>query len=405
MTDRKGKKSVLLLTQAFPPETNAGANRVYSMARVLSRQYDLSVVSTKPSYPSPESFKDIDLEPFDGQYHFSLTRTLEFSPHKGSLLIRGLREQIMAFRVAARGLRRSPDIIIASSPSMFLGPVALLLARAKRAKFVWEIRDVTWSYAKEKAGSFSVMRLFNLVLEKYMLYVLRRADLVIGATDGITDILIESGLALERAVTIRNGISSDLLDAIRKTSGRLGKGRPKVTYAGAIGYNQELGVIMEVAAKLPEVDFILAGDGPERSLLEASKEKLGLENVFFKGYLSRERLFETYSESTILFAQVKSTPVLDSTAIPSKLFEFMATGKPILYAGKGSAARLLRDIGCAVVVPPGNSEAISKAIVEMIGDKEKIQSLGDKGKAFVETNYNREKLMEQILPVLRHRFG
>jgi hypothetical protein len=113
----------------------------------------------------------------DARYPYVVRRTFNFYPHKGSLLLRTLREQLMSIRLALRTLPESVDILVTSSPSMFLGPVGLAVARAKNAKFVWDVRDITWGYAKEVAGPSFMMTAATRILEKYILYALRRADL------------------------------------------------------------------------------------------------------------------------------------------------------------------------------------------------------------------------------------
>src|SRR5215210_735632 len=118
-------KRVVLLTQFFPPETGAGANRIGPMADVLSRHHDVLVVALEPSYPSPREHKGISLKAHDARCPYTVKRTFAFYPHKGSLLLRTLREQLMALRLALRMLPESVDVLVTSSPSMFLGPAAL----------------------------------------------------------------------------------------------------------------------------------------------------------------------------------------------------------------------------------------------------------------------------------------
>jgi glycosyltransferase involved in cell wall biosynthesis len=289
---------------------------------------------------------------------------------------------------------------------MFLGPAALVLAWSKRARFVWDVRDVTWNYAKEVRRFSPVMTVGLRALERYMLFVLRQADLLVGATPGITRLLITSGFAPEKAITVPNGVSEAVL-AVADTaaSGDTRPTRPKIVYAGLIGYNQGIGVLLNVAEALPEADFVLAGEGPELPLLKAQVRKSGITNVSFRGYLSRENLMEVYSESDILFAKVRSTPTLDATAVPSKLFEYMATGRPLVYAGRGVAVEFLEKIGCALIVPPEDPEAIAAAIRRLLSDLELRRALGCKGKEFVQRNYRREKSMEVLAHELQERFG
>jgi glycosyltransferase involved in cell wall biosynthesis len=398
------RQRLLLLTQFFPPETGAGANRIGPMARVLSKGYEVLVVALRPSYPSPREYEGIPLKIHDAGHPYAVKRTFSFYPHRGSLLFRTLREQLMALRLAFWTLREPVDILVTSSPSMFLGPVGLAVARLKNAKFVWDVRDITWGYARDVAGSSPVMTFATRVLEKYILYALRRADLVVGASHGITRMLVEGGVEPGRTITVLNGISPELLEDIVRTSGTGKNRRPVVAYAGLIGYNQNLGVLLEVARMLPDVEFVLAGDGPELPLLKRRAEGLALNNLSFSGYLNREGLLELYRRSDALIAHVRSSPTIDATMIPVKLFEYMATGKPIVYAGKGAAAELLREIGCAVTVAPGDPEAIGAAIAGLLRDPERMRVLGLRGKTRVQSEFHRDKLMQEFRRALEERF-
>lgn len=400
------KQKILLLSQLFPPETNAGAKRIGPMADTLSKYYEVLVVTLKPSYPSPEEYKGVPLEPHDARYPYPIKRAFSFHPHRGSLYLRTLREQVMALRLALRALREPADILITSSPSMFLGPVVLATARVKRAKFVWDIRDITWGYARDVAGTSLAKTVAVRAIEGYMSFALRRTDLVVGASHGITRALVEGGADPDRIITIPNGISTELLDDIlQSTAVRVEKRPPLVTYAGVIGYNQGLGVLLEVARALPHVDFALAGDGPELHLLEKEAGELGLLNISFRGYLNREELMKLYRESDILIAHARSTPTIDATMIPIKLFEYMATGRPIVYAGRGVAVDLLSQIGCAITVPPENPEAISGAISALLRNPEQSHALGSRGKSCVQSSFHRDKLLEELVSTLQERFG
>ena len=400
------RNRILLLTQFFPPETGAGANRIGPMADVLSKYYEVTVVALKPSYPSPREFEGVSLGPHDAGHPYAVKRTFSFYPHRGSLLLRTIREQVMALRLALRTLSEPVDILVTSSPSMFLGPVGLAVARARNAKFVWDVRDITWGYARDVAGSSPVMTFAVRMLERYILYALRRADLVVGASRGITGVLVEGGVEPGKAITIPNGISTDLLDTIvQRTAGKVENRRPVVAYAGVIGYNQDLGVLLEAARLLPDVDFVLAGDGPELPLLRKKARDLGVDNVSFRGFLKREELLELYRRSNILIAHVRSSPTIDATMVPVKLFEYMATGRPIVYAGKGAAADLLREIGCAATVTPGDPGAISAAVEALLGDPERMRVLGSRGKTRVQSDFHRDKLMEEFAHSLEERFA
>ena len=372
----------------------------------MAEHYEVRVVTLKPSYPSPSFHKRFPLEHHDRALPFEITRTFGFHPHKGGLLVRALREHVMALGLAGRAILMPADIVIATSPTMFLGPAALVLAKIKRATFVWDVRDITWNYARDVAGDSTIMAFGLRMLEQYMLFVLRQASLVVGATPGVTKLLVESGVAPERAITVSNGVSQDILGVPQKFSmERAAKKRPSVVYAGLFGRNHGLGVLLDVARALPEVDFILVGDGPDLPLLKEKARKLGTANVSFKGYMNKEGLLKVYAESAVLFAKVRSTPTLDATVISFKLFEYMATGRPIVYAGRGVGVEFLDKIGCAVTVPPEDPQAIAGAIEKLLHEPDMMRTLGERGRTFVRQHYRGDKLMEGLARELEARFG
>jgi colanic acid biosynthesis glycosyl transferase WcaI len=177
-----------------------------------------------------------------------------------------------------------------------------------------------------------------------------------------------------------------------------------VVYAGLIGYNQGLGVLLEAARMLPDVDFVLAGDGPELPLLKGKAKTLRVDNVTFPGFLNREGLLKLYGRSDIVIAHARSSPTIDATMVPVKLFEYMATGRPMIYAGKGIAADLLRQIGCAVTVPPEDPDAIKAAVAGLLRDPVRMRDLGLRGQACVREDFHRDKLMEELANTLDERF-
>ncbi|ABG04884.1 glycosyl transferase, group 1 [Rubrobacter xylanophilus DSM 9941] len=400
----KGK--VLIMSQFFPPETYAGANRLGPMAEMLAERFEVTVVTVRPSYPSPEDYAGLLLEEHDAALPCRVLRAPAFRPHRGGMVFRTLREQALAARLARRATGPA-DVVIASSPSMFLGPAGLAAARAKGAGFVWDVRDVTWGYARDIVGHASpVMAAASRALEGCMRRVLRRADLVVGASEGITGMLVEAGADPGRAVTVPNGISSGLLREIRRAvpGPPQAKARPLVAYAGLIGYNQHLGALVEAARALPGADFVVAGDGPELPLLRRRAESLGLANVSFPGYLRREEVLALYRRSDVLFAQARDAPAINAGMVPVKLFEYMAAGRPVVYAGRGLAVELLRRAGCAVTVPPEDPAALRGAIDGLLRSPGLGRELGRRGREFVCANCCRESLMEELSDALEERF-
>lgn len=373
--------TVTLITQCFPPESHAGANRIGAMADALAEVSSLQVVTLLPSYPNPSYHRERrSLEGHDEAIPFAVHRTVEFHPHRGSYLVRGLREMRMALRLALTAYRHGGDVIVATSPSLFVAIGAAAVAALRRVPFVWDVRDVTWSYVRDDPGHTPFVRLLAVVLSGAARLLNRRANLISVSNEGIARHLLSLGAKQDRILQVPNGVSSNLLDRGRELGPPPeGPHKPVVTYAGALGYYQGMSTLVEVAAMTPDVEFRLVGDGPVRDTLVGDVESRGLENVVLPGYVSRDRLLEIYAESDILFAQLRDLPSLEEATFPSKPFEYMATGRPIVYAGRGIAAEFLERTGCALIAEPDDAESIRGCIKTLLDDPGLRHRLGEKG--------------------------
>ena len=348
---------VCLLTQFFPPETFAGANRVAAMAEALSEVAELRVVAPEPSYPDAAAY--VAAPPPVLPPGVTLSRVRPATRRGGSFAARAAAELGLAARLARVALRTRPDVVVASSPSMFLGPAALVAGRLRRARVVWDVRDLTWEYGKDDdVVTGAVARAAIGFVARVMWWVAARVDLVTCATDGLA-IPLRARLAGRRVEVVPNGIDAGLRAAF-DPSPAPPSDRLRVLYAGLVGHAQQLEVLLDVARRAPQVDFTVAGDGPALGRLEEAARDLP--NITFTGYVSPVRLVELYHASDVLFAQLQRSELHRITAAPSKLQEYMAAGRFIVYAGEGSAAELVQRAGAGVVVPPGDAGAIVAAL-------------------------------------------
>jgi len=388
---------ISVLAQFFPPETNPAARRLEPFLDSLARFHEITVTTLRPSYPSPDLYEDGAAAASDANRPYRIRRTIAFHPHPRRLAVRAVREQAMAAMLLLAAARDRPDVVLASSPSMFLGPAGWALARASRARFVLDLRDLHWRLARELAsdrtGRISGLALRGL--ERHMWSIVKRADLIASATPGITTVLLDEGVPEQKILTLANTISQELLDELEPCAAEVPKERPVCAYVGLIGYSQGLEDLVDAARLAPDVDFVIGGDGSRRRELEQRAH--GVENVRFAGYLDRGALVDFYRESDILFVQTRASEYTNTTVIPVKLYEYMAASRPIVYAGTGLAVEFLRDTGCAITVPPGDAPAIAAAVGELARDRERRRQLGRNGRAFVESTETRERTAERLV--------
>ena len=382
---------VALVTQFFPPETLAGANRVAAIAEALGSGELLTVVAPEPSYPDASVYRSY--EPPTLPPGVQLRRISSFESQRRVWFARASAEAWMGIRLAGIAARARPDVIVASSPSMFLGPPSLAAARARSARFIWDLRDLTWEYGKE--GDVIAGRLARgalRALARIMWSTARRSDLIVCATDGLA-IAVRERLPRHRVEVVRNGIDSSLFATFDPTPPAT-SARTRVLYAGLIGHAQALETLVEVAAHAPDLELVLAGDGPLRAPLQALSVERGLGNISFTGYISPAELVRLYHGSDVLFAQLRRSRLHAVTAAPSKLLEYMAAARPIVYAGEGSAASMIDTVGAGVVVQPDDARAAIDAIRRLASPEG--MEMGARGRAYVDSLPSRAEEMSRF---------
>lgn len=395
---------ILFVTQFFPPETSAGANRAGAFAKALAERFELTVATLEPGYPDPSHFTPGSGAASDAARGFAVHRGPAFPPHGASLVGRAMREIAMSRKLVALARGPKPDLVLVTTPSMFLGPVAYWHARRHGARIAWDVRDLTWAYARESTKQGGLARMLLGSLERVMLWHLKRADLVIGATEGLSRVLLRQGIPEAKLVTLSNGVSREWLETFADGAAPALGDRPRVTYVGLMGYNHGIGILLDVAEKLPQADFVLVGDGPERPAIAARLANGGPANVRLLPYeTDRAALARLYRESDVLVNHTKPTPTLNDIVYPAKTFEYFATRRPVVYAGAGFAANLLRERDLAVVVPPGDPEAMARGIAQVFAAPDAARDRAAHARAFVEREHCREDQLEGFVRELARR--
>jgi len=267
----------------------------------------------------------------------------------------------------------------------------------RRRPLVVDLRDLTWEYlADDSRDRSAVIRALAFILAKTARLSLKQATLISVSNPGIRQAVEDLGIDASRIIDVPNGVSSDLLARGAALPEPVADpARFVVTYAGALGYYQGLGTLIDVAGEMPDVDFRVIGDGPERDGIVEAVRRRSLSNVELPGYLSRDEVFRHYGESHIMFAQLRDLPVLSRATFPSKPYELMTTGRPIVYAGTGITADFLRSTGSALIAEPENAESIAAAIRKLIDDKATRDALGNAGRRAA-PRYLRETIMSNF---------
>ena len=400
---------ILIVTHYFPPETGAPQARLSGLAAAWAAAGDaVTVLTGMPNHPTgvipPEYRGAIRRRERRGGYR--VVRTwLYATPNEGIA-----RKTIghLSFMVSAVLLGWRPsgpaDVVVVSSPTFFSVGAGWLLARLKRARLVIEVRDL-WPAIFAELGVLTNRRLIAL-LERLELAAYAAADTVIVVSDGFRANLIGRGVPAAKVHTIRNSVRPGEFDpgapADPRLRARLGA-RPDdclVLYAGTHGMSQGLTAVADAAARLAgqPVRFAFVGEGADKQRLSDRVAELGLRDVTLLPGVAHERIPALLAAADICLVPLRDLPLF-SSFIPSKLFEYLAAGRPVVGAVAGEAAQILREAG-AQVVPPGDGAALACAIGALAGDPVRRAAMGRQGRCYVEKYFDRDTLARQYRKLL-----
>jgi glycosyltransferase involved in cell wall biosynthesis len=177
-----------------------------------------------------------------------------------------------------------------------------------------------------------------------------------------------------------------------------------LTYLGNMGYVQNLQVALETAkqikSEMPEIYFYLIGDGVERRKLEKFIEDNMLDNVAIMGPVTKEQAMWLMQCSSALFFQLKDDVVMEKT-VPSKVFDYMTAGKPILFGIKGEGKEILEQVKGNIFYQPDCVESFIEAVRILKKNYETLSESAIRNRAILQQQYIREKLVERLDKYLR----
>jgi colanic acid biosynthesis glycosyl transferase WcaI len=399
---------VLFVSENFPPETNAAATRVYERALYwIADGHQVTVVTSAPNFPTGRLMGGYanrwhQVEDMDG---IRVVRVKTFmAPNRGRIA-RTL--DFLSFMVSgfAAGLFEDrPDVVAATSPQFFAAVTGWALAAARRRPFVFELGDL-WPESISAVGAVRP-GLALRCLERLELFLYRRAAAVAALSPAFKKNLVGRGIPPGKIAVVMNGVDIDRYGP-RPPDEELARewnlaGRFVVGYMGTHGMAHALDNVLDAAEALAEEDqvrFLLVGAGAERDALIAEGERRGLTNVVFAPAQAKERMAAVWSLCDVALVHLKDLPLFTGV-IPSKLFEAMGMGLPILLAAPvGEAARIVRDHDCGLCVPAQDPDALVAAVRRLHRDEALRRDLGERSHAAAPA-HSRRRQAEEMMRVL-----
>jgi glycosyltransferase involved in cell wall biosynthesis len=405
---------IAILSHYFWPEMGAPSARLLELGRAwVAEGHEVSVVTNFPNHPTgiiPEGYRGrrFQIEPVEG---LRVIRCRTYATPNRGFLKRTLGH---LFFMAQAVVQATPplhgiDVLVASSPTLFSVVAAWVISRRLGVPFVFEVRDL-WPAIFVDLGVIR-SRFVIRGLEGLELFLYRRSAAVVTVTEAFARNIRERGIDAAKTHVLPNGVDLDFFTPGPPDPGLRASLGPTATfvvlYCGALGISHALDRILDVAGLLrgdPRIHFLFVGEGAEKDALQARASSLGLGNVSFRPGVSRDHVPALYRSADVCLVPLRNVPLFRSF-VPSKMFEILACARPIVASVAGEAAAILTASGAAIVVPPEDAEALSRAILRLADDPGLGAQMGARGRPYVAAHFDRRALARRYLDILGQVVG
>ena len=402
---------ILFLTDNFPPEVNAPASRTFEHCLEWVRSgCRVTVVTCAPNFPTGKIFggyrnrlwQEEDLEGIRVIRVWSYVtanqgffrRTLDYVSYMMSASVGSL-------------FVKKVDIVIGTSPQFFTACAAYVVASLKRRPWIFELRDI-WPESIRAVGAMRDSAVLRF-LERIELYLYRKSTLVVAVTNAFRDNLVRRGIDPARIEVISNGVDIGRFKPRDKDAALISRfgleDKFVVGYVGTHGMAHSLETILDAArlcqVKHPSNDrirFILLGQGSEKAHLVQRADDERLDNVIFIDSVSKDQVARYWSLLDASIIHLRRTELF-RTVIPSKLFESMAMGIPVLHGVEGESADIVSKHRVGLLFEPENAEALLQAVFKLADDPQLRETLRENGQKTA-NRYDRAVLAGKMLDVI-----
>lgn len=402
---------ILFLTDNFPPEVNAPASRTFEHCRAwVNAGHRVTVITGAPNFPKGKVFKGYRNRPWQ-QETLSGIRVLRvwtyIAANQGfarrtldylSYMVTGFLAGLFVRRV---------DVVVGTSPQFFTVCAAYAVSRIKRAPWVFELRDL-WPESIRAVGAMKTSKALDLV-ERVELRLYRKAAKVISVTQAFRDNLIGRGIDGDKIHVVTNGVDINRFSPSDKDAELVDKlglqDRFVAGYIGTHGMAHGLETLLEAAARLktrPDGDryrIMLLGDGARKGELVAQAQSMGLDNVIFADSVSKDEVVRYWSLLDVSIVHLRKMELF-ATVIPSKLFECMGMGIPVLHGVAGESAAIVEQAGAGIVFEPDNAAALCDGLIKLAEDRTLYQQCRHQGRMAAK-QYDRSVLALKMLALLQ----
>lgn len=400
--------NILFLADNFPPERNAQASLVYERACYWVRWgARVTVITCAPNFPEGKVYPGHEnrwrqVEQLSG---IQVVRVKTFIAANSGHVRRILDYVSFMLAAAIAGLfQPRPDVIVATSPQFFAAVGGWLLAALRRLPFVMEVRDL-WPDSIVAVGAMQRNVALQWI-EKLELFLYRNAAAVVVLTPAFRENLLRRGVPPAKVSVILSGVDLNRYSPAGRNHslGEKWNIRPShfvIGYIGTFGMAHGLKNVLDAAqlASDPDILFLFVGTGQQREELVTEAQRRGISNVRFVPAQPKELIREFWGLCDISLVHLRDTPLFQ-TVIPSKIFESMGMGLPILIASpRGQASDIIENEEVGRWVPAEDPHALAAATMELKDNVSLRRRLAENSLAAA-PRYSREYASSSMLAVL-----
>lgn len=399
---------ILILSQWYPPEP---ALLLQELAQTLQQLgHEVQVLTGFPNYPSGKVYPPYRVRAWQRETlaGVPLVRVPLYPEHSRSGIRRIVNYVSFAVSAAVLGplLARRPDVIFVYHPPLTIGLPAWVLSRLWRLSFVYQVQDM-WPETLAATGMIHQPRILQAVAA-FARWVYRRAAAILVISPGFKENLLAKGVQRDKLHMIPNWVDTDTFHPGQPDpalAAQLGlDGKFNVMFAGNIGEAQGLGTVLEAAVMLRDearVQFVIVGDGVALDGLQRVAAEQGLANVRFLGRFPEHQMPPLYALADVLLVHLRDDPLFRIT-VPHKVLAYMASGKPILAALSGDAAKVVEDAGAGIACAPQQPAALAAAVRQLQAlTPEARATMGQRARDAAERQYDRVQVVSDVEAVLK----
>lgn len=408
---------ILFLSHYFPPEVNAPASRTFDhCVRWARAGHDVTVVTCAPNCPSGAvypGYKNRFLRQVEQVEGVRVVRVWTYlAPNAGAgRRIVNFLSYLLSAVIACFRLPR-PDVVVATSPQFFCGWAGVIVSRLKRVPLILEIRDI-WPESIQAVGAMRSRPLLRILefLERWM-YLAATEIVTVG--EGYRTKILEKVNAADRISVIMNGV--DLANYAPREADAAWlrqwglEGKFVCSYIGTLGMAHGLEVVVEAAKTLrqkgrSDIRFCLVGEGAMRKPLtqRIARENVS-EMVVLTGQLPKDMVPVVLASSHACLIHLKKCQLFE-TVVPSKIFEAMAMGRPIIMGVRGPARDIVMQSGAGVEMEPDSAPSLVEAVETLADDRALLARLGRTARQRVAADFNRDVLAARFLELMERVAG